>query len=135
MSFAGYIFAEGQWWAITAAFECLCQQSWLQGTIRIMMHRLQTLTTLMYPPRTAPSKGAKLCTYHHWFGRPSTLRFEPYYELPMGIGDLRALVQFRLGSILCLLSRAVLPGQPFRATFAGALFAIHKLGDELHCVI
>ena len=29
------------------------------------------------------SKGAKLCTYHHWFGRPSKLRFEPCYELPM----------------------------------------------------
>ena len=49
-------------------------------------------------PRTAPSKEAKLCTYHHWFGRPSSLQFEPYYELPMGISRLRALVQFRLGS-------------------------------------
>ena len=44
------------------------------------------------------SKGAKLCTYHHWFGRPSDLRFEPYYDLPMGISKLQALVQFRLGS-------------------------------------
>ena len=32
-----------------------------------------------------------------------------------------------LGPILCPLSRAVLPGQPSRATFAGAPFAIHKL--------
>ena len=29
--------------------------------------------------------------------------------------------------MLCPLSRAILPGQPSRATFAGALFAIHKL--------
>ena len=36
--------------------------------------------------------------------------------------------------ILCPLSRAVLPGQPSRATFAGASFAIHKLWAMLHCV-
>ena len=47
---------------------------------------------------TAPSKGAKLCALHYWFGRPSNLRFEPYYDLPMGISKFRALVQFRLGS-------------------------------------
>ena len=29
-------------------------------------------------PRTAPSKGAKLCTYFAWFFRPGQLRFEPY---------------------------------------------------------
>ena len=65
--------------------------------------------------------------YQHWFGRPSNLRFEPYYELPMGISKLRALVQSDLVPILCPLSRVVLPGRPSRATFAGALFAIHKL--------
>ena len=32
-----------------------------------------------------------------------------------------------LNPILCQLSRAVLPGPPSRATFAGAPFAIHKL--------
>ena len=56
------------------------------------------LLSLHVSPRTAPSEGAKLCTSHHWFGRPSNLRFEPYYELPMGISKLRALVQVRLGS-------------------------------------
>ena len=40
----------------------------------------------------------KLCTYHHWFGRPGNLQFVPYYDLPMGTSKLRALVQFRLGS-------------------------------------
>ena len=43
----------------------------------------QVWENLQVSPRTAPSKGAKLCAYHHWFGRPSNLRFEPYYELPM----------------------------------------------------
>ena len=42
-------------------------------------------------PRAAPSKGAKLCTYHHWFGRPNKSRCGPYYELPMSITRLWAL--------------------------------------------
>ena len=65
---------------------------------RSAKRREQVWESLHVSPRTAPSKGAKLCAYHHWFGRPSNLRFEPYYELPMGISKLRALVQFRLGS-------------------------------------
>ena len=65
---------------------------------RSAKRREQVWENLHVSPRTAPSKGAKLCIYHHWFGRPSNLRFEPYYELPMGISKLRALVQFRLGS-------------------------------------
>ena len=51
---------------------------------RSAKRREQVWENLHVSPRTAPSKGAKLCTYHRWFGRPSTLRFEPYYELPMG---------------------------------------------------
>ena len=43
--------------------------------------REQVWKSLHVSPRTAPSKGAKLCAYSHWFGRPSNLRFEPYYEL------------------------------------------------------
>ena len=49
--------------------------------------REQVWESLYVSPRTAPSKGAKLSTYHHWFGRPSDLRFEPYFELPMGISN------------------------------------------------
>ena len=45
----------------------------------------------------------------------------------MGISKLRALVQFRLGSHTLPIGRAILPDQPSRATFAGALFAIHRL--------
>ena len=40
-----------------------------------------------------------------------------------------------LDPILCPLSRAVLLGQPSRATFAGATFCdTQAVGDELHCV-
>ena len=93
----------------------------LSFTSRSAKRREQVWENLHVSPRTAPSKGAKLCTYHHWFGRPSNLRFEPYYELPMGIGKLRALVQFRLGFHTLPISRAVLPDQPSRATF------VHRL--------
>ena len=71
---------------------------------------------------------AKLCTYHHWFGRPSNLRFEHWYELPMGISKLPGFGAVQTWvPILCLLSKDVLPGQPSRATFAGAPLEIHKL--------
>ena len=39
-----------------------------------------------------------------------------------------------LGPILCSSSRAVLPGQPFCATSAGAPFAIHKLW-AMSCIV
>ena len=65
---------------------------------RSAKRREQVWENLHMSPRTASSKGAKLCTYHHWFGRPSDRRSKPYFELPMGISKLRALVQFRLGS-------------------------------------
>lgn len=48
-------------------------------------------------PGPAPVKGAKLCTYHHWFGRSSSPRFEPYYELPISSIKVRALGWSRLG--------------------------------------
>ena len=49
-------------------------------------------------PRTAPSKGVKLCTYFAWVFRPSQLRFDPYSEITMPISKLRLLMQFRMGS-------------------------------------
>ena len=63
---------------------------------RSAKRREQVWENLHVSPQTAPSKGAKLCTYHRWFARPSNLRFELYFELPMGISKLRALVRFRL---------------------------------------
>ena len=43
---------------------------------RSAKRRGQVWENLHLSPWTAPSKGAKLCTHHHWFGRPSNLRFE-----------------------------------------------------------
>ena len=72
-------------------------------------------------PRTAPSEGAKLCTYHHWFGRPDKVRCEPYYcqwVLP-GSGHW---CNSGLVRMLCLWSRAGMPGLPSLITFACAIF-------------
>ena len=65
---------------------------------RLAGARQRTWDGLHVSPRAAPSKGAKLCTYHHWFGHLNKVHCEPYYELPMSITRLRALVKFRLGS-------------------------------------
>ena len=102
---------------------------------RSAKRREQARENLHVSPGTAPSKWAKLCTYHHWFGRPSNLRFEPYYELPMGISKLRALMQFRLGSHALPIeqgrfARPAVPHHLRRCTVCDT----QAVGDELHCV-
>ncbi|RYE04502.1 MAG: reverse transcriptase family protein [Rickettsiaceae bacterium] len=86
-------------------------------------------------PRTAPSKGAKLCTYFAWFFRPSQLTFEPYYDIPMPISRLRLLLQFRMGSHSLpvergRLARPAIPRHLRRCTFCGT----GAPGDERHFV-
>ena len=82
---------------------------------------------LRVSPSIAPSKGAKLCTYQHWFGRPSNLRFSPSMSFEWPSTSSGLWCSSDLVFMLCPLSRVVLPGQPSCATFAGAQFAIHKL--------
>ena len=48
-------------------------------------------------PRSAPSKGAKMCTYRLWFARIEPV-FEPYNHLPLGDRSLRCFFRFRLGA-------------------------------------
>ena len=85
--------------------------------------------------RTAPSKGAKLCTYHDWFGRPSNLQVEPYYELPMGISKLRALVHFRPGSHTLPIEQGPFARQALpRHLRLCTICDTQAVGDELHCV-
>ena len=97
--------------------------------------RQRTWDGLHVSPRAAPSKGAKLCTYHHWFGRPNKIHCEPYYELPMSITRLRALMQFRLGShsLLVEQGRFVRPCLP-RHLRRCNLCSTQAVGDELHYV-
>ena len=63
-------------------------------------------------PRTAPSKGAKFCTYHCWFSPPDRLHFAPYYQLPMPITKLRALLRFRVGSHALPIEQGILARPP-----------------------
>ena len=86
-------------------------------------------------PRTAPSKGAKLCTYFAWFFHPSQLTFEPYYDIPMPISRLQLLLQFRMGSHSLpvergRLARPAIPRHLRRCTFCGT----GAPGDERHFV-
>ena len=102
---------------------------------RSAKRREQVWENLHVSPRTAPSKGAKPCANHHWFGRPSNLRCEPYYELPMGISKLRALVQFRLGCHALPIeqdrfARPAVPRHLRRCTVCDT----QAVGDALHCV-
>ena len=48
-------------------------------------------------PRSAPSKGAKLCMYHRWFARSGPMP-EPYFQLPISDRCMRRLFRFRLGA-------------------------------------
>ena len=97
--------------------------------------RLRVWEGLHASPRTVPSEGAKLCTYHHWFGRPSKVHCEPYYDLPMGITRLRALIQFRIGSHALPVERGrfARPSLP-RHLRRCNLCSTQAVGDELHYV-
>lgn len=84
-------------------------------------------------PRAAPSSGAKLCTYHNWFGRPGKFSAIPYYDLPLSITRLRALMQFRMGSHGLPIEqgrfvRPQLPRHLRRCTLCSTL----SVGDERH---
>ena len=48
-------------------------------------------------PRSASSKGAKLCTYHLWFVRIGPVP-EPYFQLPLSDRCMRRLFRFRHGA-------------------------------------
>ena len=67
---------------------CVPENSFLQSSPshgfmdRLPGARQRTWDGLHVSPRTAPSKGTKLCTYHHWFGQPNKIYCEPYHELP-----------------------------------------------------
>ena len=50
------------------------------------------------------------CTYHG-FGRPSNVCFEPYFELPVSITGLCALMYFEVGSHALPIERGGWPGQ------------------------
>ena len=86
-------------------------------------------------PRTAPSRGAKLCTYFAWFLRPTQLKTLPYLEILMPISRLRLLLQFRMGSHNLpveqgRLARPAIPRHLRRCT----LCHTRALGDERHFV-
>ena len=97
--------------------------------------RQQTWDGLHVARRAAPSKAVKLCTYHHWFGRPSKVCCEPCYELPMSITRLRALVQFSVGShsLPVEQGRFVRRSLPRHFRLCN-LCSTRAIGDEVHLI-
>ena len=100
----GHAFPIFIFWNDCLDFTRFSRQTWRVGTARFG-------NGLHVSPRLIPSKGAKLCTYFAWFFCPSQLRFEPYLDIPVPISRSRLMVQFRIGSLPCLLSKAGLQGQ------------------------
>ena len=85
-------------------------------------------------PRSCPSAGAKLCTYHRWFSRPDPQVPEPYFELPLSKRSMGQLFRFRLSSHSLPIEqgrRAKLP----RAMRVCPLCPGHHVGDERHLVL
>lgn len=87
----------------------------------------------VYFPRAAPSKGAKFCTYH-WFGRPGSLHFGPYFELPMSVDKLQAWLK----TCVPYSARRAGPWQFARPALPRHLCPcsvcdMQVVGDESHC--
>lgn len=109
-------------WADGDTMECSCQS--LTNFIQELQQAGDHLRTRWHG-----------VAYHHWFGRPSKVHCEPYYELPMGITRLRALVQFRIGSHALPVEqgRFARPSLP-RHLRRCNLCSTQAVGDELHYV-
>lgn len=83
-------------------------------------------------PRTCPSRGAKLCTYHRWFLRPAPVA-EPYFQLPLSRGSLRQLFRFRLSAHSLPIEQGRRGAVP-RAMRVCPHCPGHSPGDERHLV-
>ena len=112
--------------------------SWHGLTVFIFWHCMPELPWvwggLHVSPRTAPSKGAKLCTYFAWFLRPSQLKTVPCFELPMPISRLRLLMQFRMGSHALPVEQGSLARPAIPRHLRCTLCETRALGDERHFV-
>ena len=102
--------------------------------LSFQMQQQAAFDAMLLDPRSCPGLGVKLCKYRRWFSSPAH-QVRPYYELPMSITRLRALVQFRLGShsLPVEQGRFVRPCLP-RHLRRCDLCNTQAVGDELHYV-
>ena len=56
------------------------------------------LQSLPLDPRTAPSAGVRLCTYHRWFSRPEGKSSVTYWDVPISNRRLHRIFRFRMGA-------------------------------------
>ena len=94
---------------------------------RLAGARQRTWDGLHVSPRAAPSKGGKAMQISSLVWPFQQGHCEPYYELPMSITRLRALVQFRLGSHSLPVEQGRLSGPASPAISVGATFATLRL--------
>ena len=64
-----------------------------------MWDRLAGIGSLPQDPRSAPSAGVKLCTYHHGFGRPQNSACPSHCESLMGNARLQRIFGCCMGPI------------------------------------
>ncbi len=87
-------------------------------------------------PRTAPSKGAKACTYQAWFARPYWARGPHFWEASMSTPQRRAIMRLRLGSheLPVETGRQQRPPLPRHERLCTACVAA-AVGDERHMMM
>jgi hypothetical protein len=89
-----------------------------------------------FDPRTAPSKGAKFCTYLAWFSRPAWAVGPEFWQLHLSVPQLHAMLRFRLGSHtlpieIGRMQKPPLPRQQRTCQFCDA----GSIGDEQHLLL
>ena len=87
-------------------------------------------------PRTAPSKGAKACTYQAWFARPYWATGPHFWEASMSTAQRRAIMRLRLGSheLPVETGRHQRPPLPRHERLCTACAAA-AIGDERHMMM
>ena len=82
-------------------------------------------------PRSCPSAGAKLCTYHCYLSCPLA---DPYFELPLSRRSLCQLFRFRLSCHSLPIEQGRRAKMPRTMHFC-PLCPGHHVGDERHLVL
>ena len=66
---------------------------------RAFVHERQAhLQSLPLDPRTAPSAGVSICTYHRWFSRPEGKSLVTYWDVLISNRRLHRMFRFRMGA-------------------------------------
>ena len=99
-----------------------------------LQDRLASFGSLPQDPKLALSAGVRLCTYHHWFGRPHNAACPSYWKSSMGNAKLHRILRFCMGPH----HLSVKQGRHFnlpRASRVCNLCNTGATGDESHMLL